>query len=834
MQRREFSKRATAAAAAAAGAVVYAKRNKYVAPVTDTPTPTPTPAPTPAPTTDTTTTTPTTTTPDTTTTQPVASSGLAMGTNLSGMEWTRPSLRYGQSTMPNLNFTVPRQADVTYLAKTGFTKNRLPIQWELLQPMLSTTVANTAAKAAIGNPGELHAGYASYIQDVLDAHAAAGIKCIIDLHNYCRYQDFVYQADGSVIGLTKPADPLIRPYTTDANQVQERIFSLAAGSRLTIAAYTDFWTRVATKWKDHPGLGGYGLMNEPHDLPVAGGTVASTGGEDLTIWPTFAQAAINAIRAVDANTAIYLSGNEWDAAMTIGTMNPKWPLAGTNLIYEVHMYLDAYSNGWAFDWDTEVAKGYSVGEGGVPISTSTGYNRLKIATDWAKAKGVKLALTEVGMPIDDPRWQQSFAKAMELARQEGVEVYSWMGGNHWPIHNYPINHVPGWHQNKTLEPLVSGAMKVGTASTGATLFDDGPGYASSGTSVTITVYARGYLASPVTISVASSNGGTLSKSTLTIPAGANGQDSYTFTSPSNAVTTLTYSGAAQVPPPRKVYSLTDPVAYASTSLTDAAMAIIAKYNACKWEMADGYTDYMQGVPAADGQPVRAIADSGYGSTPGNAMEMINWINKENPNNGTMSVPVMRTTNGKKNTDHTVYNTFGFWCKKSDPQAGVQPNPVNRIPYHQGDAHFAIAAVSVPDTWNTGVVFQASKTEEGYSSELLFSNSQPQAKWIDKNNQTVTLTSSARLAANTPSVISFTSVPGAQRLRVNAAVVGSASATLAPSVFNQMMIGWGYCWYYPRDGFMGNIYSVISGKGAPTTAEMSVLERYLGTTAGVSF
>ncbi len=756
-----------------------------------------------------------------------------MGTNLSGMEWARPGLRYGQSTMPNLNFTVPRKADVAYMAATGYTRNRLPIQWELLQPMLHDTYANAAAQAAIGNPGALHAAYAAYISDVLDAHAAAGIKCIIDCHNYCRYQDFRFQADGSVIGLTVPSNPLIRPYTTDASQVQVRIFALAPGATLKPSNFADFWTRVASRWMNHPGFGGYGLMNEPHDLPAPGSTVASNGGEDLTIWPTFAQAAINAIRAVDAVNPIYLSGNEWDAAMTIGTRNPAWPLAGANLVYEVHMYLDAYSNGSAFDYDTEVAKNYSAGFGTGSINLDTGMNRIKLATDWAAAHGVKLALTEVGMPLDDWRWEEMFWRAVNYARQQGVEIYTWMGGCHWPLHNYAINHAPGWHQNRTLEPSVSGPLKATAGFGQATLFDDGPGYAPSGTSITITVYARGFLASPVYLTVSSSNGGTLSKSTLVIPAGANGQDNYTFTSASNAVTTLSYGGNAQVPPPRKVYSLTDPVAYAATSLADAAMAIIAKFSACKWEMADGYTDYLQGQSALDGQPVRAIADSGYGSSPGNAMEMINWVNKDNADSGSIGLPIMRTTNGRRNTDHTVYNTWGFWCKKSESVPGIQPNPRNRIPYDMADPHFAIAAVSVPGTANTGVAFQASKTEAGYTSELRFANSQPQAKWTDKNGQTVQLTSALRLVANSPAVVALTSVPGAQRLRVNSTVVGSASATLAPGQFTQMMIGWGTLNYYPRDGFMGYVYSVIAGKGAPTTSELGVLERYLASTAGIA-
>ena len=759
-----------------------------------------------------------------------------MGTNLSGMEWAKPGLRYGSSTLPNLNFTVARRADVAYLAANGFTKNRLPIQWELLQPMLHDTVANAATIAAIGSPGVFHAAYESFITGVLDAHAAEGITCIIDCHNYCRYQDFLYQPDGSVTGLVVPPNPLVRAYTGDSSQVVVRIFSLAAGSRLKISNFNDFWTRAALKWKGHPGFGGYGLMNEPHDMPAVGGITGVSdappysGEEDLTIWPTFAKAAISAIRAVDPVHPIYLSGNAYGGAVTLGTLNPGWPLAGSNLIYEVHTYLDAFNNGAAFDYDTEVAKNFSAGFGRGPINLNTGHDRLKVAVDWARAKGVRLALTEVGMPIDDPRWEESFRRTANLARQSGCEIYSWMGGNHWPIRNHAMNHVPGWHQNKTLEPEVAGPMKAAAGVARASLFDTGPGWAPEGTSVTITVYARGNLASPLNLTVTSSNGGTLSKIKLTIPAGANGQDSFRYTSASNRVTTLSYASdgqlAGQVPPPRKVFSLSDPVAYAATSLSDAASAILARYKACKWEMADGYTDYMQGQPAAAGQVVRAVADSGFGSGPGNAMEMINWINKESLAMGSMSLPVMRVTKGKKNSDHSVNNTWGFWCKKSVSMPGIQPNPRNQVPYNLDDAHFALACVSVPGPDNTGVVFQASKAEDSHYTDLSFNSSQPQARWLDVHSKAVVLTSPTRLALNIPTVVGLTSVAGSQQLRVDSEVVAKASSTFSPGPFGQMLIGWGYSNFYPRDGFRGHVYGVITGKGAPSADELVVLERYL--------
>ncbi|MBC7430856.1 MAG: hypothetical protein H7345_02195, partial [Rubritepida sp.] len=100
----------------------------------------------------------------------------AIGTNLSGLEWAAPGLRHSLSSAPNIHFTVPRKADVAYLAACGFTKNRLPVQWELLQPILPGTPANPAARKLIGEPGSLHAGYAAYITGLLDAHAASGMR----------------------------------------------------------------------------------------------------------------------------------------------------------------------------------------------------------------------------------------------------------------------------------------------------------------------------------------------------------------------------------------------------------------------------------------------------------------------------------------------------------------------------------------------------------------------------------------------------------------------------------------------------------------------------------
>ena len=558
------------------------------------------------------------------------------GTNLSGLEWAAPGLRFGNSSAPNRDFTVPRASDIQYLANSGMIKSRLPFQWELLQPVLTSQPANSVVLNAyhITASGDFAPDFRDMITAILDAHAAAGTKVILDCHNYCRYQDFTYNADGSVTGFTPNTNVRwLQPYTTNGAGVYKRIFSLAANATLTQNDFNDLWRRIAQLWGTHPGLGGYDLMNEPHDMPVAGSNVAWNDPyvpgsvQDYTIWPAFAQSAINAIRLVDPTTPIYVEGNEYSNVMQFGdpTVNPGYPLTGTNLVYNAHMYLDAYNNGAAFDYDYEVSKNYSAGEGGVSISINTMYNRLKLGTDWAALNNVKLAITETGMPIDDQRWADMFKKGMDLATAKFVEIYTWIGGTHWPIHNYAINQIPAWHQNKTVDPLVSAYLKQQAGTSIYSLFDSGTSYGLSGTVLTITLFIRGYSNAPVTVNLARTGTGVLSAASVVIPAGPNSKATFTYTTGANEVATITYSGPAQVPPPRKIFSIVDPVTLGATNLTDAALTVMAKYGAAKWEAADGYTDYMQGAPAVAGDKCRAIADSGYASTDKNIFEMVQWL-----------------------------------------------------------------------------------------------------------------------------------------------------------------------------------------------------------------
>ncbi|KAN0102309.1 glycoside hydrolase family 5 protein [Hyaloscypha variabilis] len=141
---------------------------------------------------------------------------------------------------------------------------------------------------------------------LVQACLATGAKCIIDIHNYARFND-------EIIGQGGPT-----------NEV-----------------FADLWSQIATMYKSEPNVI-FGIMNEPHNIP------------DMSIWADTVQAAVTAIRQAGATTQmILLPGNNFTSAQTFvsngsaGNLSRVHNLDGTNtsLIFDVHKYLDFDNSG---------------------------------------------------------------------------------------------------------------------------------------------------------------------------------------------------------------------------------------------------------------------------------------------------------------------------------------------------------------------------------------------------------------------------------------------------------------------------------------------------------
>ncbi|RDL32651.1 uncharacterized protein BP5553_09107 [Venustampulla echinocandica] len=182
---------------------------------------------------------------------------------------------------------------------------RGPFTNSTMMPGNGTTRGNRtpASNAATGTLDATN--FAEYDM-LVQACLATGATCVIDIHNYARFNN-------KVIGQGGPSN----------------------------ADFANLWSQIGTKYAKEAKII-FGIMNEPHDIP------------DLSLWAATVQEAVTAIRAAGATTQrILLPGTDFTSAQTfisngsagnLSTVkNPDGSLEG--LIFDVHKYLDVDNSG---------------------------------------------------------------------------------------------------------------------------------------------------------------------------------------------------------------------------------------------------------------------------------------------------------------------------------------------------------------------------------------------------------------------------------------------------------------------------------------------------------
>jgi endoglucanase len=168
---------------------------------------------------------------------------------------------------------------------------RLPVGWQYL---VSNNLGGTLSSANF-------AKYDALVQGCLNL----GAYCIVDIHNYARW-------NGAVIGQGGPTDD----------------------------QFVSLWTQLATHYKSQSKVI-FGVMNEPHDLTIS-------------TWAATVQKVVTAIRNTGATSQmILLPGTDYTSAgnfisngsgaALIAIKNPDGTT--TNLIFDVHKYLDSDNSG---------------------------------------------------------------------------------------------------------------------------------------------------------------------------------------------------------------------------------------------------------------------------------------------------------------------------------------------------------------------------------------------------------------------------------------------------------------------------------------------------------
>lgn len=184
-----------------------------------------------------------------------------------------------------------------FVANDGLNVFRLPVCWQYL---VGNQLGATLDATAFGVYDQLVEGCLS-----------TGAYCIVDIHNYARWNDQVVgQSNGAV--------------------TNDQLASV--------------WYQIADKYQSQSKVI-FGVMNEPHDL-------------DVPTWATSVQYAVTSIRNAGATAQmILLPGTTYTSvgdfvgsgsadALSAVTNNDG---SHTNLIFDVHQYLDSDSSGTHVD-----------------------------------------------------------------------------------------------------------------------------------------------------------------------------------------------------------------------------------------------------------------------------------------------------------------------------------------------------------------------------------------------------------------------------------------------------------------------------------------------------
>ncbi|MGI8756955.1 MAG: glycoside hydrolase family 5 protein, partial [Acidimicrobiales bacterium] len=189
--------------------------------------------------------------------------------------------------------SVTGQNSFEYLYERGVRLARLGFRWERIQPTL-------------GAP--LEATELARYEESVEAAGAAGLRVIIDVHNYGVY----YFADGR--------QPL-------------------NSARLTGEHFQDLWQRLSYNFEGHPAVAAYDLMNEPFNRD---GIVASFGQQAARTWEDLTQAVVGRIRGQGDMTAIAIPVYAGMGEVPSTHPGGPWIQKDKNVLYTVHQYFDHY------------------------------------------------------------------------------------------------------------------------------------------------------------------------------------------------------------------------------------------------------------------------------------------------------------------------------------------------------------------------------------------------------------------------------------------------------------------------------------------------------------
>lgn len=337
-----------------------------------------------------------------------AQSPLLFGMNMCGAE-------FGENNLPgvyNVHYTYPSEKQIDYFYNKGMRLIDLPFKWERIQRTLG---------------GGLDMSELKMIQDVVRYCEGKGIKVVLSVHNFGRY---------------------------NLNGIDYIIGS----PTVTRDHFNNLWAQLARYFKNYTNIYAYDLTSEPHHM----GSYS---------WFETAQQAINTIRTIDSRTAIMVAGDNYAAC-------EKWVQYSNNLkdlydpsdniIYDAHSYFD-------FDYSGRYRKPYE--QNGV--DEWIGVNRTKPFVEWLKRHKKKGFIGEFGVPYNDSRWLKVLENFTNYLNANGIQGNYWAGGPLWDD-SYTLSAQPTKNGEERPQMFILERYKLTTNASYTANEETNSGYTSPG------------------------------------------------------------------------------------------------------------------------------------------------------------------------------------------------------------------------------------------------------------------------------------------------------------------------------------------------------------------
>ncbi len=309
---------------------------------------------------------------------------------------------------PHVNYMMPDNALLDWAVSLGVNVLRVSFRWEALQPTLN---------------GAFDAARLADMKDLMTHCHARGINVLWNMHNFGFYNN-----------------------------------QLVGSAAVPDSAFADFWRRFATEFKDDDYVAMYSLMNEP--------------SLSCPNWKASAQAAVNAIRTVDARTPIAVAGRGawvWDWNADVHRNADMKDVTSAYVVFEGHQYPDSDSSGrFQTSYETWMQ---TVSTWGLSDINDFHLSICQNYFDWLAANNLRGFLGETGMPSGmmwrtdltpnawaahwDYRdgWVEAIRRTCVYGVNHGIPVFIWSGGVHIEQNKLAVTYKAPWANGQPTDPI---------------------------------------------------------------------------------------------------------------------------------------------------------------------------------------------------------------------------------------------------------------------------------------------------------------------------------------------------------------------------------------------